>query len=202
MPPAEHRFHETRRRAVIQNPAPVAARLLEISSAALSASTPHALPRLEGAEPLLDELYDLLLRRNGFLAFESALHVYPSDPACPDDIGRWNSADLWRGCYADLAAGAVFFAQDVFGEQFAITPEGVMRFDPETGDRRWMASTIAEWAKGILENHRQQTGWPAAHDWQTANGVLYRGRRLVPRKPFVLQGEYEIDNLVAADAVL
>jgi len=73
-----------------QEPDP-AERLLEISSTALSTGIPHALPRLAGAEPLLDELYDLLLRRNGFLAFESALHVYPSDP--------WAKA-VWRcaGC--------------------------------------------------------------------------------------------------------
>jgi hypothetical protein len=38
-----------------------------------------------------------------------------------------------------------------------------------------------------------------AHEWQQQNGPLPPGIRLVPKIPFVLGGEYRVDNLYAAD---
>lgn len=175
--------------------------LLEISSDPLSANSPYPLPRLKNAEDLIAELEAVLRARNGFFAFESALHVYPSDPMAVDDIGKWNAREGWRDCYGGMADDAVFFAQDIFAEQFAITTSGIIRFKPETGECRHMAATLGEWAGIILRDYGEETGWPIAHEWQITNGVLYRGQRLAPRVPFVLGGEYELPNFTVVDGL-
>ena len=75
------------------------------------------------------------------------------------------------------------------------------KFDPETGDREYVADTIDRWAAIVLDDYEAQTLWPLAHEWQAVHGPLASGQRLVPKTPFVLGGEYVIDNLYAADAV-
>lgn len=179
--------------------APVS-KLLEISSTGLGKAAAAALGGLDGAENLVEELSDLLANRNGFFAFESALHVYPSDRAALDDIVRWNAADTWRSAYSGLADGALFFAEDVFGEQFCIMPGGVFRFEPETAERKLFAVDLKGWADRILKGYPEETGWVLAHDWQLINGPLPRGVRLVPRVPFVLGGDYALENLLPVES--
>jgi hypothetical protein len=80
-------------------------------------------------DPLPGRLNELLQSRNGFYAFESALHVLPRlerpDPATMD-FGRWNDGALWRGEYGGLADGLTFFAEDLFGGQFALRGDEVV----------------------------------------------------------------------------
>ncbi|MFZ0815640.1 MAG: hypothetical protein WAM78_08975 [Candidatus Sulfotelmatobacter sp.] len=64
-----------------------------------------------------------------------------------------------------------------------------------------MADSIENWAEKILSNHRGETAWPLASKWQAANGPLPAGKRLMPKIPFFLGGEYSIDNLWAGDPV-
>ena len=33
------------------------------------------------------------------------------------------------------------------------------------------------------------------HDWQVDNGAIGYGYRLIPIKPFVMEGEFAVDNL-------
>ncbi len=40
-----------------------------------------------------------------------------------------------------------------------------------------------------------------AHDWQVLNGILPVGKRLVPKIPFIMGGEYYIQNLYAEDTI-
>lgn len=39
-----------------------------------------------------------------------------------------------------------------------------------------------------------------AREWQRKNGPLPEGKRLMPKIPFFVGGEYEIDNLWVGDA--
>jgi hypothetical protein len=94
----------------------------------------------------------------------------------------------------------VFFAEDAFGSQFAIRDEGVHIFDPETGASEPMASSVQDWVDQLLAEHQVLTGSPVAHRWQQSHGPLPAGRRLVPKIPFVLGGEFEVSNVYAADA--
>ncbi len=174
-------------------------RLLSIASPALAPSARLGdLP----ATKLAEGLAELLARRNGFYAFEGALHVRPSTVA-PNEysVAAWNDAALWRSTYDGLTDGCVFFAEDAFGGQFAVVDDDVVTFDPETGDREAIARSIDGWAQLVLDDYEFLTGHPLMHDWQVQNGALPIGHRLVPRKPFVLGGEYEAANLVGMDAV-
>jgi hypothetical protein len=149
----------------------------------------------EGIPPGVREL---LAARNGFFAFTSALHVRPSGDV-PGDVVEWNRADGWRKAYEDLADGLFFFAEDVFGNQFASDGDGrVVAFDAETAGREPLASSVSDWVKVLLDDWRYLTGYPLAHDWQDANRPLKQGERLMPRTPFVIGGDYSVENLTAA----
>ena len=160
-------------------------------------------PLWDGVDPRWPAaLSELLAGRNGFYAFESALHVFPAAlAAAAPTLAEWNAPALWRELYGDLAEGRCFFAEDVFGGQFALGPAGeVQTFDPETGALAHLADDIEGWASAILVDYRVLTGHPLAQEWQTRHGALVPGERLVPRQPFVLGGEFAVSNLLAMEA--
>jgi len=170
-------------------------KLLRAGSASLSraAVDRSALP----SSDLSDELARLLMVRNGFFAFESALLFRPcgvSDLPILDSAA-WNRLDTWKASYPETPEEVTFFAEDLFGGQFGIADDSIMQFFPETGELRTFASSFEEWATKIIEDYEVVTGYPLAHDWQAENGPLAPGHRLVPRVPFVLGGEFSVANL-------
>jgi hypothetical protein len=159
---------------------------------------------LKLAGTLADELYNLLLRKNGFFAFESALHVFPlgiSTSRNVIDLETWNNSHLWRKGYDEMASKGLFFAEDIFGSQFCIIDSTIHLFDPETGGTEEIAADIESWADALLRDFEFLTGYPIAHDWQSLNGALPPDKRLLPKIPFVLGGEFSINNLYASDSV-
>lgn len=175
-------------------------RLLSISSEALG-SKPSAFPEILREYGLGSELFHMLEQKNGFYAFEYALHVFPLTSDRETGLEGWNAESLWRGGYADLAEGLLFFAEDILQDQFCLSNKqsGVHRFDSETGQTTFMAESVDAWAGVILSNYRKETGWPLAHEWQEKNGRLPLGKRLMPKTPFFLGGEYKIENLWAGN---
>jgi hypothetical protein len=148
------------------------------------------------------EVYELLAERNGFYAFESALHVFPSGPGAEGlSLEEWNSENLWCGTYGSLIAGHLFFAEDIFGCQFSVCGEGVFSFDPEFGTPTPLAASLEEWAGKILADYRKLTGWPLAHEWQAQHGPIPLGKRLMPAIPFICGGEFSLKNLKPIDVV-
>lgn len=172
-------------------------KLLSIASDPLSPFPPDDAQSLT----LPRQLKAILDVRNGFMAFESALVLFPSrDSMGVPCIHEWNDLEGWRYHYRDvLASDDYSFAQDLFGLQFVMTRSGVVRLNPEDGEVVPYASSIEDWAKQLLENYEEDTGWPLAHDWQIQNGVLPPSMRLLPKVPFVLGGQFEVDNLVAVE---
>ena len=179
-------------------------KLISISSEALGAKV-EAIPEFFGNYALGPELFQLLAARNGFYAFEHALHVVPlrSDITGTMTLEDWNSDTLWRNAYGGLADGLLFFAEDIFGDQFCLsaTQAGILRFSAETGETTLLAESVEKWADLLLSNCKIETGWQLAHEWQAKNGQLQFGQRLQPKIPFVLGGKYQLDNLYAGDAV-
>lgn len=178
-------------------------RLVKLASPPISDSTPQLSAECSllaaGREP---ELLKLAWARNGFYAFESALHVFPI--ALRPEYGSlawWNAEPLWRCSYGELATDSLFFAEDIFGGQFCFSNGTIFRFDPETGSRSSCGSSVNEWADILLQNAENYTGWPLAREWQEQHGPLASGHRLVPKRPFVLGGEYRVANLYALDSV-
>jgi hypothetical protein len=179
-------------------------KLLSISSEALG-PMPGSAPDILREYCLGTELFEMLKIKNGFYAFEHALHVFPLglDVTGAMTFDDWNSQTLWRNAYESLADGLLFFAEDVFGDQFCLSKsqEGVLRFYAETAEIVFAANSIEKWAELILSDYKLETGWPLAHEWQELNGRLEFGHRLQPKIPFVYGGEYKLDNLWSGDAV-
>ncbi|MGB7748669.1 MAG: SMI1/KNR4 family protein [Verrucomicrobiia bacterium] len=172
-------------------------RLLSAASDPLSAAPVGELSQpttLSGSRG--QELLNLLAHRNGFYAFEAALLVRPLDyDASPLGIFQWNNEALWMSEYKTNLGGVVFFAEDIFGMQFCIKNDAVNSFDPETGEFKVIAPSLEDWSRWIWEDTKTRTGWPVAHFWQLKQGVLKPGMRLLPKVPFVLGGQFAIENL-------
>lgn len=148
------------------------------------------------------ELEQLLNKKDGFYAFELSLRIFSSQESeCSYSLGLWNSPDLWRNYYAELADDCVFFAEDIFGGQFCIKGDAIYAFDPETGDMEVIANSFESWVGEILSDYNVWTGYPLAHEWQKSYGVLSHQQRLMPKTPFVCGGQFELDNLSPVNVV-
>lgn len=143
-----------------------------------------------------DLFSSLLAKRNGFYSFFSALYVYPSDSAVSEgSLEWWNSDAGWKEGYDDELNDFTAFACDIFGGQFLLRGSSVFYFDPETSANEFMSNGIEDWARAVLEDSEYVTGYPLAKEWQERNGPLSQGCRLVPKTPFVLGGDFSVENL-------
>jgi len=176
---------------------------LSIASSSLSEREPEITePVRNMAGILAEEILVVLRRRNGFYAFEGALHVFPSESSQNETgLSDWNHTDLWRSGYKGLADSGVFFAEDIFGGQFCIKDDKIYIFDPETGSLEYLAADIESWAQMVLNDYEVLTGYPLAHQWQKRNGPIAAGMRLLPKIPFVMGGEFSLDNLYVVNAI-
>lgn len=148
------------------------------------------------------ELLETLKLRNGFYSLESALHFFPAQATEQEyGISEWNSDKLWRKSYERLEEGLLFFAEDIFGGQFCIYGDKIYQFDPETASLEYMADGFEEWARKIIQDYDYYTGYSLAKEWQKKNGPIPKNNRLVPKLPFVMGGEFSLENLYLADSV-
>ena len=152
---------------------------------------------------LFGELAALLAHTNGFTVFNAGIQVFHAgDEGLGPELGTWNLDETWRYTYGPLTDGLYFFAQDLFGVQFAIEDRRrVSRFDPETGDRTTIGASLDDWADWLLAAPEERGARSFAKRWQDTHGPLGHDKRLVPRTFFVLGGGYDEDNLIVKDAV-
>lgn len=130
---------------------------------------------------------------DGFLAFESALHIYSKDG--PFSLHEMNAIN-WSERY-QMSDKFFFFGQDVFAHQYAIhtTNDSIIKLDIETGEQTMLANGIDDFFAIILNDFEYETGWPLARQWQIKNRPLELGERLQPKIPFVLGGAFDVENL-------
>lgn len=149
------------------------------------------------------ELIELLRMKNGFYAFESALHVFYCDSNGDHmSLQTWNAPETWRTEYGNLIhQDMLFFAEDAYGNQFAISKGEVVLFYSEFAEIEFISKSISEWAEILLSDWRGFTGYELAHDWQCQHRPLREGERLTPKVPFVIGGKYETSNLYAGRSV-
>jgi len=149
----------------------------------------------------LPELRELLTAKNGFLAFESALQVYPSTADRAGlDLESWNSPEGWKASYGEILQDTLVFAQDLFGFQFVANDKGVFSFDAEIGQLTFLADSISAWWAQLIEDFDEITGYPIGHDWQLINRPLQWEERLFPKLPFFLGGQFLPKDLYAMNA--
>ncbi len=175
-------------------------KLISIGSPALLSQI--AMLENHRAMPWLEKITDLLTLKNGFYAFESALHVFPLGKLeGVMDLEQWNSSDLWRFEYKGSTDTLLFFAEDAFGYQFCASKDGISMFNPEYASLEHIADDIEEWARAVLDDYDELTAYPFARDWQKVNGPLRVGRRLTFKIPLVAGGTTEMSNVGDIDAV-
>lgn len=139
--------------------------------------------KFDPSQSAVRDLAELLSVRNGFFAFESALHVFQYEPASSKlDLSAWNSFDCWKSHYGDLVPNGLFFAEDVFGDQFYIGYLGVYQFITESSESVFLSATLDGWAFIVLRDYNVLTGWELAHEWQLIHGPISDSDRLCARK--------------------
>lgn len=159
----------------------------------------------DSIDELPDDLVELLRLSNGFYAFGGALLVRPTCGHEPPGHGipeptldEWNSRSSWRRSYHSLVPKAArFFAEDVFGAQFAEVRGAVLAFDPETGEFTESWPSLSAWIEQVVADPDVLVGRSIAADWGRVRGAVPRNHRLVPVIPFVLGGAFDIGNLFA-----
>lgn len=167
-------------------------KLLEISSKPILEDY-HIEMNIGKGCKIANELKEILEVKNGFYAFEGALHFFSSK--------EHKNYNIWKKSYKGLADDIFCFGEDAFGNQFSIKDDSIYFFDAETAETEFIANNFEEWAKLILDNYNFHTAFPLMHKWQIKNGIVPLNSRLVPKKPFVMGGKYDIDNLYDLDSI-
>lgn len=170
------------------------AQLLSVASPALG----PAGPSLPASLPA--PLGPLWAQRNGWVAFWSALQVFPvGATAGGPDVVTVNA--VLHQAFGELAVGHFAFGQDLFGVLLTWHEDHVCGFDTETAEHEPIAGDLDGWASAVLAGPEELVGSAFAFGWQERHGALEPGERLVPLLPFVLGGEYDDANLEPRDAL-
>jgi hypothetical protein len=151
--------------------------------------------------PLGNELFQLLSLRNGTFLFEQSLRLFPTED-CPSSYGlvSWNSSLLWRSTYRNLPSDLFCFAEDLFGNQFGLLNNEIVLFHCETAEIERFAFSFEELAGRLILDPDYLTGRSLAAAWCYEFRALPARNRLVGRTPFVLGGEYSVQNLVSVES--
>lgn len=152
-------------------------KLIVISSNSIDGVTDKKLP-LE-----LELLYQL---KNGFIAFENTFRIYNIDT-----IEIVNKFVL-----PELKGEMLFFGDNSLGDGFCLKNGWFYKYDFETGELEFMGEDLNEFSKSLLLNYNYYTGYTLAKEWMNINGGLSFDKILMPRIPFILGGEYSVQNLV------
>jgi hypothetical protein len=145
----------------------------------------------------------LLQRRNGGYFFGGALHIFG---ACTEPVthslSAWNSPDLWRSAFGELTGDLVFFAENAFGDQFGLAPDGkVFQFLAEATDFEEIADDFDTWLLIAVEAPDELLARPTVAGWVATHGHLPHGSQLQAYPPFMFTEDDAEVQLEAVDAV-
>jgi hypothetical protein len=141
----------------------------------------------------------MLARHDGLVAFDGGLRCFGLTTRRLPSLDAWNAATAWRSEYQSLADGLLFFAEDVFGNQFAGDGKGIVRFHAETGDREFMADSIEEWLRMVLSDPDEELGCWLLREWRRPGNVVEPHEHLCPKEPFVTGGPFDPANLYTSN---
>jgi len=135
-----------------------------------------------------------MLHKNGGFYYGKSLHVYSYRAYNKlHDIDFINS--LMLAAFGKYINNIVFFAQDIFGNQFGFSDDQIIFFNIETADIEVVSNNFIEWQKVITNDLEYYTGESLLLEWESKYGKLSVEDRLCPSKPFVTGGEFTIENL-------
>ena len=154
---------------------------------------------LSGARVVDDAHRTMLASHDGLIAFDGGLRCFGLTTQRLPSLDAWNDATGWRSEYHALADGLLFFAEDVFGNQFASDGSRIVRFHAETGDGEFMADTFEEWLHTVVSDPDEELGCWLLREWKRPGNVVEPHEHLCPKQPFVTGGKFDAVNLYALD---
>jgi hypothetical protein len=88
------------------------------------------------------------------------------------------------------------FACDIFGNQFYfdLYSGNIYFLNIESGEKEFMAKDFLDWISKIKSQTDYYTGRPFIQEWENVTVQLKWDERLTAKFPFILGGEYDIDN--------
>ena len=95
----------------------------------------------------------------------------------------------------------IFFAEDVFGNQFAFDNEKVVYFNAETGRATTFANSFVEWLSVILEDPVDTLQLMLFKAWTDMGEHLKPSEHLCPVYPFITKSDPPLKELYRIDSV-
>lgn len=143
-----------------------------------------------------DEIYlEFLKRYNGGYFYNNALILFGfSKEENQLNISHMNT--LFKNYYQNLIDGLYFFGQDIFGNAFGFRNEKIVFFNIESGQKEILAENFEKWLDILYNDLDYYTGKSLACELNDkTREELTKEKRLCPKYPFILGGEYSLDNL-------
>ncbi len=164
--------------------------LLENQSLRIEAQT-------ESPPPIVKDLSyrDYLRSYNGGYYFDNSLHLFGLRAT-----NKWNDFvqmnALISNLYGDLLDISYSFGEDIFGNLFGQSAEGCVMINIESGEIEHLAKNFEQWVTVLLDDVNYLTGHALTEELEV-NEIedLGNGFRLCPKYPFILGGDYLMDNL-------
>jgi hypothetical protein len=138
----------------------------------------------------------LLILHNGLTAFDGGLRIFGTKPGKLSSLQEWNEQNGWRSAYKELVkAELVFFAEDVFGNQFAFDHGSIVYFDAENGRATPFASSFSEWLSIILEDPVDTLQLMLYKSWRSKGERLEPSEHLCPIYSFIVKADPPLKEL-------
>lgn len=172
---------------------------------AAPAATPDEIARCQVrlGSTLPEALHRFLTTRcNGGTFAGGLLHVLgAARPLRHDDLGTWNQPRDWKSAYPGFELERyVFFADDIFGNQFGYLPgepdPAVCRFDIQLGEWTEVSPSLARFLEQqVSEEGAWLLGSDFLHSYRDLGGAMESGQHLGLVIPALLGGTMEPENL-------
>jgi hypothetical protein len=144
----------------------------------------------------------LLSLHNGLTAFDGGLRVFGTKPGTLPTLQEWNAQNGWRSSYKDLIKETlVFFAEDVFGNQFAFEEGKVVYFDVENARATPFADSFLQWLSIILEDPVDTLQLMLYKSWRDNGERLEPWEHLCPVYPFIVKADPPLKELYRVNGI-
>lgn len=119
------------------------------------------------------------------------------------DINWWNDPQTWKSLYGNEVVDTWAFAEDILGNQFVFTKDGIGWLDIETGQIRSLCEKFSDWIGLVHSDPDYYTGRNLALEWYAQHGRLSINglSHLCAITLFACGGPYSTDNLFVMDSL-
>ena len=149
-----------------------------------------------------ENFVEFIKKYKGGYFFENSLHFFSFTNSNEDLLNIKNVNDTIKSMYKDFVVfNYEYFSQDIFGNLFFFSDEGVGFLEIETGNQNILAQNFLSFDNLMSNDFEYLTGINYLKDWETQNNKsLEKSERLCPKIPFVLNGEYTYKNLYSKNS--